>query len=296
MAVKVTLLLKWGRQAWSESHYWLGGNVPDKAEGPANVLAFRRSKLLAQDAYVYAARISDLVNPGHADLVTYDPPYQGQAFNINFGFVSSVPVPGAGLANEAALIDAGGDFADSFYHSRPALAAIPYGLVQSVNGVPFVNVAACPAWLSAFNSYSSLLLDTTWGFNIKTEGTKYSVLSIGGGNGIQVSLTTSVLFSPQPQDLIHVRGFRSHPTTRQRLAGLWRVDHVSVHAPIDGKADVFLYGSDTLPAASAFKLPGTVQSTGGLVIPYTRYNVDTGSTRKRGGSIGLPRGRSRTRV
>jgi hypothetical protein len=295
MSIRVTFIMRWGRQAWSETHYDAGRSDLAGGISDAVIVAPKRAALLGFDAFLTAARVSDPNTPGLSELITFNPPLQGQKFTINVGFITSIISDSVGLANDAVLVDAGGLIGARFHRSRPMLGAPPAGLIQSAAGVPSVRVDECPQWLTAFNAYAAELTNGSWGFGATNEGAANDVADVIGGNGAPIGIVTSNAFSPAPQTIVHVRGLRVHPQTRVRLAGIWRVGSV-VAGPGAGQNTVLLANSSTWPAGSLYHTPGTIQTASFAVAIYTRFLVGIGMTRKRGGTIGLPRGRSRTRA
>jgi hypothetical protein len=296
MTMRQTLLIQFGRQAWSETHYDLTSTqIGPQSEVRANILATKRAALLGMDAAVFACRTSDPTNPGNSELLRFNPAIAGPKFTINVGFLTSITVDNAGIANEAVMVDAGGVVGARFHHARIMLGAPPTGLIQSAAGVPVVQVAQCPQYQTNFNTLAAELTNGTWGFRVRNEGAAFPVQQVLGGNGNPILLVVDNAFTPPAQTLVHVRGFRVHPTTRRSLAGIWRT-LAPVAGPLPGTNSIGLSNSESMPAGSSYLLPGTLQTTAALIIQYTDFTVGTGVTRKRGGLIDLPRGRSRTRA
>lgn len=296
MTMRISLLMRWGDQAWSETHYdTIAEDIPG-AIGRTNTLATLRAAMLGFDAVVFGARISDPDRPGSSDLIAFNPPLFGQKFKISTGIATSFTSDSVGLANDAILVDAGAFINGRFYRSRPMLGAPPFGLIQSTNGVPIVRGDLCPDWAKAFSNFKLQMLNGFYGFRVKNEGATFAAQGITGGGGTApIGIICSNAFSPAPQILVHVRGFRVHPSTRITLAGLWRVQ-ATVAGPGVGQNTILLSNSETMPPGTSYLLPGSIQTAAPFISNYGQFDVDKGATRKRGGNLLLPRGRSRTRV
>jgi hypothetical protein len=220
----------------------------------------------------------------------------GQNFVISTGLITSFTSTSCGQANDAVMVDAGVLTNNHFYRSRPMLAAPPFGLIQSSGGVKQVRVDLCPAWQKAFNDFQNQMLNGGYGFRSKIEGTSYDAQALTGGGGLApIQVVVNNAFTPPAGTLVHVRGFRVHPSTRIPLAGMWR-SLAPVTGPLPGTNAIGLADSELMPPATAYKMPGSIQTAAAQYVQYGQFDIDTGVTRKRGGNLELPRGRARTRV
>jgi hypothetical protein len=179
------------------------------------------------------------------------------------------------------------------------LAGVPDDIIQYLPGtVGGYNPTG--AFSAALLSYLSVLTGgtagATWGFRSRSPQPFTNVLGVGTQAGYNNNAGVSTATNPgiPPGSEAYLKGFRTINPRVPNLSGAYQV--IAVIPPGSGNPNwVTVLGETGNVQGSNFEALGYIQP---LVFTYIKYvnGVAVRAThRKRGGSYGLPRGRSRVR-
>lgn len=293
MTMKVDLNMNLGRASWTETHYYLASSDFLTAAAAAATLANARSQLLGVGATMGPLRISDVPANRNVDDVQY-----------NHG-TGSWPADPTGLLyaaqhpNVALLVRLQGPTQNKLLY----LGGCPNKIFNqpggSVPGVTFDGVFNPP-----FFAYMGLLTNSggspgssPWGFRARNSTGELSATSLVQ-NAAYPGMIGVVTQSPptwsQGQE-VWLTGWRRINTGLPGLSGGWVVGGILAPVPpATGPWTTFLANSGGVSTTN-FRAPGQINGLNYSYVPYETYAVLKAVTRKRGGSYGAPRGRSRAR-
>jgi hypothetical protein len=282
------------KYAWTESHYWLTSGSPALANAiaPAQQLASYRVPCLGNGCSLTRIRLSSY--PANRETVDID--YSGAVSGPTW------PADPTGLLYSAsrsftALLGTftGQGTGQSNYY----LGGIPVSLGYTVPGdTTGVQWGSCPGFSSRAAALNSFLTDGAWGW--LTRGTTVTYTVQGVVTNAAVPGMIGLIWNPAAPlpavgSVVVVKGFRRINTRLPPLGGVWKVGQVLAGQPAAGQTSVFLFNSGAVPPANYLSL-----GSAGVFNPsfntYTFLQWVEIVSRKRGGSIGAPRGRSRIRA
>lgn len=295
MTIRVTFEMSSERSTWSESHYYLNASLPDfhstggalTALGQAaKDLGQARAGLLGINAQLDRARSSV---PGGNRLVDY----------LDFGQASGTwPTPGkqgkwtADQPNAAIVTNARTLIGRTF---RTYLAGIPDAVIQTVSGV-VGTLDPPPEFITPWLIYQGILTGGLWAAGIKSNPVSQPIVGLTQ-NAQFPSLIGVGMGLPLPGvdvgTRVQIRGMRRTNMAGKDLNGIWVVGG-TIPAPPAGATVYFLRDSAGVDPTNFWRM-GAMATLGVIYDPYVSINYDFGGTRKRGGSIGLPRGRLKSR-
>lgn len=284
--ILLTMEMSAGRQAWTESHYVIGATSIEGATLPALSLTQKRAALLGKYAEMDVIRLSER-NP------------LGRVFTVDFSFPSSGSWPATtvkgkwstDIANVALLLK-------METPGRPKLLYLA--------GVPDIVVAVDPTDVLAYNpdpTFSPLVqayidaLVSAFGYARRQNGPGQAVKKIGTDAGFpgMVYVQTGVAIGADVGDNVQVKGFRRSNLRSRSINGIWQVADVQTISGPPTVTNYFLRNSGGVDPLN-FTKNGTVAVQSYAVTAYQSGEVAKVVTRRRGGSIGLPRGRSKIRA
>ena len=299
--------------SWTEAYYWTGaspGALPEVAVAPAVQLANLRVPCLGTGAVLTRMRLSsvpanravwDILPPAFQTNPTWQPniyfiaPSSGSVTTIQANFsalFTNAARPGINVLIRLAS-------ADNRWRNL-FMGCPPTGLIhQETND----NTGLDWQWTADFNSrlvaFLNFLSSGTWAWlsRISSVG-QPATLSAGvapfaGLTVINVAVPFS--FPPGLPNQIIVRGFRRINTREPAVNGLWKVAGVIPPGGPGQPTGYALSNSGSVPINNyLFNGTGAAFNPQGETI--AGYYVIGAAERKRGGSLGLPRGRSRIRV
>lgn len=293
--LKLVIGFQQGRASPTESHYFVSAATFSTAIPQAVALLNLRAALLGGAAYITSAVIHDIANPRDVQLL--DP----SLYTFQGPYPVETEQPTAALENS--------DQPNSAVLVRINTNALPKNLYLSLipddiigtrfSNPPNVDFSANPAWIAAFTAWwggpnpsSASLCGGRWGNLQKTPTNKqvavpivpaapwaaYAALQLGGA---LAGVTGSKIL---------VKGFRRINPRLPGLSGVYKILQV-----LSGNTYV-LANTQAAQVANVQPEPGQAYDLAYTVTPYISATIVKGTTRKRGGSYGAPRGRSRTRA
>lgn len=284
--ILVTFEFSAGRQAWTESHYSIGTSNIDDTAIKADLLALARAALLGKYATLDVVRLSERDPIGRTATYDLSGPATGTWPVTTVKGKWSTDVP-----NVALLLKLQGA-------SRPKqlyLAGIP-DVVVAVDPTDVLAYNPDPSFTPAVTFYLNAL-KAQWGYRHRNNGVPGQIGAIVTNVGFpgMVGVTASFDIGSTLGNLVQVRGCRRLNLRSPSINGIWQVAGVIIATGPPPVYTTFLRASGGVDPSNFTKL-GTVALQGFQIVPYGDGEVAKVVTRKRGGSIGLPRGRSRTRV
>lgn len=292
MTIKVTMFFTCENYSWSEAHYYLGGTSFASTVIPASQLATLRSQLLGSFAVIEAVRFSAV-------------PANRQVYEL-----PSSNWPSGSLLVDPGLV--GGTYSDQPYsalliniqqaiaNKNLYLAGIPDGVIEVDPNYPNGYV---PSGNFAANLSNYMLFLTglgsgggSWGFRsrVKVPGTPVSAIGTQGGFGNNIGLVTAADPGVVAGEEAYLTGFRVLNPRVPGLAGAYET--LAVIPPSSGVATwTTVIGETGNVDPNNFLTLGRVAPLTWQYLAYNNWRVVRATHRKRGGSFGLPRGRSRVR-
>jgi hypothetical protein len=274
--------------SWSEAHYLLGIDQFNASIIPAGVLATVRNGLLGSFAGVTGVRLSQVP----ANRLTFDLPPSNWPATPPTGPIpdNQFDAPFTSLM----LKMQGAGATKNLY-----LAGIPDDIVQYLPGT-HGGYNPTGAFTSAINSYLSVLTASvgaaTWGFRSRLPQPFTNVLGVQSQAGYNNN--AGVVTATNPGVLVgqeaYLKGFRVINPRVPNLAGAYQV--IAVIPPGSGNPNwITVLGETGNVEGTNFEVYGYIQLLAFTYIQYVNGVVKRATHRKRGGSYGRPRGRSRVR-
>lgn len=289
--VKCTFQFSNDKYSWSEAHYWITGQTPtfQAAIAPAEQLGVYRIPLLGNGAQLNRIRLSlfpanrqvyDILYPGAQGAPVWPADPTGLVYSSSRSFTALL----------ARLQDVGGSWANVF------AAGVPASLAHSVAGdTTGLQWGSCPGFSTRWGQFVNFLTNGNWGW-LSRRDTTFAQAQALVTNAAFPSMIGVQTAAAIPQvgvgSQVLVKGFRRLNTRLQPLGGVWTVG--GVLAPVAPAVNwtYFLLNSGNVSTTN-YKGMGQI----GLLyqdfhIYASVWSIDI-TERKRGGSIGRPRGRSR---
>jgi hypothetical protein len=291
VTIKVTLFMGAEGYSWSESHYYLGTNDFGSTNGPAVSLAQLRNATLGQYANVLAARMSYV--PANRQVFEVD---LSQLFGSSQLFTA---IPGGDNSDQpfTALMM---NLQNLASNKNLYLAGIPDGVVVINPNFPN-GFEPGGDFANELKGYMNFLTGQgvstpAWGFRsrIKLPGTMVNAVASQPGYNNNIGVSTAVDPGIAAGSEANLTGFKRINTRVPSLAGAYEV--IAVIPPGSGNPNWITVLGETgnVQEDNFFKL-GVIAPLTFQYLPYQSWHVVRVTHRKRGGSFGLPRGRSRAR-
>lgn len=308
MPVKVELLMEAFGQSWSEAHYFIPSDDLVVATGFGAALAAWRALCLGIGAGVTAVRASKV--PGNRTT---------QSFNNSGAGWQPTPIADptktiwqATLPNVSLLLrlyhsGANAHPPKSLYLACPPTVAVQGGadLNQDVNivangGAAFLqNLRNYLRQLTGLSPPSPPVIQNTWGYRTRDDSgfqPAQGVVASAGAPAMVGIQTLTALIGIGAGMEVYVKGFRRENDEDPGLNGTWRVASVILSNPPTVPYNTYFLHNSGAVSPTNFVTYGIIMPNDYLYVPYDpNYDIVKAVTRKRGGSIGLRRGRLRTR-
>jgi hypothetical protein len=308
MPVKFEMLMQGFGQSWSEAHYFLPSDSLQAALAYSNVIAGARANCLGLGATVTAVRASAV--PGNRETASFN--NQGQGWAPQAVADAAHNVWQATLPNVALLIrfysTSGGFYPPkSLNLASPPTIAVQAGANQNLDDNLVANGGA--AFLLALKYYllnltgyfppSVATQQSVWGYRARDESgfePAQGVVASAGAPAMVGIQTTSPLIGVTAGGRVYVKGFRRLNDESPGLNGNWRVATFVPSNPPTVPYNTYYFLNSGGVSPTNFTTYGIIMPEEYVYVPYDpNYDIVKAVTRKRGGSIGLRRGRSRTR-
>ena len=291
MPMKATMIFRLGSATWSEAHY--SGTLTDPttpaAAAAAIQLAKKRVPLLGGGAFLVRLRLSRtdiprvVVNPSLAGVVTGQIPDAA-----NYDTFDAAPPNNCAVVR----VDNNAGSAANLY-----LGGVPQGALDITDTQP-QYWRWNSGYVNLWNAYVAELI-MNWKFRtvLAQVGVPVQALLNTLLPSPAIQLNTAVVIGPNlvaPFE-VTLSGFRRSNT---RLPGLSGIYTVTASGPAVAPLPGFLYtlGETGNVEEGNFTKLGKVALFSYAYTGYANINVTKAGTRKRGGSQGAPRGRSRPRT
>lgn len=301
----IRLIMKFadGRLAWSERHWFFQGPAtggPPPLSPPANLTsAVAAANLLVPLRAACLPATSTFLGA----VLSFDDAQRDGTIVAATGY-AKFPVTGAGpvLDPELALlvigesVVGGGPSYNSNFYVSPTFAS-------DVNDQTY-NPAGFPAWAVALDNYILGLVGPPagggWGYKavLKNSGVVAPAIAaaptiLPANNTFQFSF---LLVAPLPTfnqgDIVKITGVKQGKGATPRLNGRWFVVSLVGQVLTLGRK---YFPPFTSAASVNYIGGGNVNTTNYAIVPYTGVFVRNVVKHNRGGTLGLPRGRARTR-
>jgi hypothetical protein len=302
--LKVTLEMLQGRSSWTESHYYLSGSTIPAATPDFIALANARAACLGSGAYLTAIRLSEVpANRIVEDIGVAAPGLTGTWPTPDKKQQYAATLPNVALLMRLQSGQSGAGSSKSIYLACPPTINIGTGLGNTL------NVVIDGSFDTPLGSYMKLLTgsaktdgsdasapQTKWGYRSRANGNPSRVTALAFDANTPPNLLVTTLV-PVPGitagNMVWLSGFRRTARSGDALGGAYFVNKVTV--PVSPATSPYVYSitqaDDINPAG--FSVLGTIQQLEYVYPPYgLGYSVVKAVTRKRGGSLGAPRGRS----
>lgn len=277
--------------SWSESHYFLGGNDFVSAVLPAQTLVQNRKPLLGDYANLTACRLSYV-------------PANRQIYDLNRGAIltagaSFAMIPG-GNSSDQPFTSLMVNLQNQVANKNLYLAGIPDGVIQVNPNFPSgyepggdfdTQLSYYLGYLCGNNGGAG-----TWGFRSRLRNASIMINGLESQPGYNNNIGVSTAVNPgvPAGSEAYITGFKRINPRVPSLAGAYTV--VAVIPPGSGSANFVTVLQETGNVdPDNFLALGVISPLIFQYLPYQNYRVVRATHRKRGGSYGLPRGRSRAR-
>lgn len=288
MPVKLTMFFSLNRSAWSEAYLLNVSNSEVLPQGATDFVNTRCS-LLGVGAELFALRLSNF--PANRAVNDVDVSIFTSSGSWPTGMAS---IYNAAEPNVAVLVKCGSGGAGS---KNIYLAGCPTGLVRASGG-PQINLfpANPTGWASLFKNFQKALTSGLIGY--RTWLTTLRVQSLGLQSGPQVPPLIGVQL-PTVQawtvgQKVLLGGWRRVNPRAAGLSGIYTLAGVPPAGQVGPPYVYYLLNTSQVNPTN-FKSIGTVGLATFSFTAITSANLDEGTTRKRGGRVFLPVGRSSAR-
>jgi len=293
MPMKVTMQFVLGRSSWTESHYsrTFTDIYSNGAQAAALKLAGIRSALLGNGAALGRLRLSRTDVKRTINNVPLD-----GVVPATGSLPQDDPATDADIPNVSAILSC----SDQNGHTKNLyLAGIPEGTVEISQATP-LYFKFTGGWTKIYNAYVTELV-ANWNFRVKAPIQPATLVHVVQPTqtplpGVKITILSPLTGQPaDPPFEVDLVGFRRLNTRSPGLSGPY--DVIQVDSLVGPPAATVLYLADTGNVSPTnFTRLGTAAVMAFQYVPYQNIVVTKSGTRKRGGSIGAPRGRSRTRA
>lgn len=301
MAVKVTMYMEQGKATWSEAHYYIPATNPVDASDAAVALAGFRGACLGRNAYLVALRLSSFP----ANRVVYDIAFSPLNDTGTWPADPSGGNWSSDQANACLKVRMWGGVAAKTLN----LAGVPDNVILTGPAYPD-GYALGVDFDMVFDAYMSYLVaplgSSNWGFRTRLSEFPAQVVGLVSNAlypqmlGVVVGSALVSVAHPGHNlgvgEEVYLSGWRRRNTRVPGLEGAYEVLGVLPPAapPAVQNYTYFLANTGSVDPLNFLGL-GTVDVLDYMVTPYARWGISKAGTRKRGGSFGLPVGRSPTR-
>lgn len=294
MPIGVMLTLVCGRFAGVET--WYSRNAGDVSAGVAagRLLAEARAACLSSNCYVQGFRVfNTAVKFDVRNISLSDPVNEGA-----LGITGQLPAAAASLADvqtTSLLAKVYGSTGGRARTGNRELFGVPDNVCATT---PLGQRVYTPTanFLKGLAKYNAEILGS-WSFRVLAITPRHGITGLvvdsapPGLLGLRADLGGDALIAAGKR--VRVRG-SIRQTTMLRLNGLWTVSRVDAPVAPSTLSTVYLIGSSGYDA-NGYDPLGTVEGLDYAYCPAAEYQVIRPMGRKRGGSSGLPRGRSLAR-
>lgn len=292
MTVKLTMQFTLGRASFTESHYSRAYSDPF-GSGAANA-AFRLAGLrVALNGF---GTVLTRIRLSRTDVVrTVNNLNLNGAYTFTGQLADGLPADDSDIPNVSVVLNCN----DGAGHSKNIyLAGLPEACIELAgrSAQYFQFTAGVSA---AYTAYVTELV-ANWNFRVSAPvglGAQVNLLTPTAVPVPGIVLSTSIsipgVVTPAPFEVL-LKGFRRLGTRSPGLSGLYDVVNVQIVAGPPAVYNYTISGTGNVNADNFTRL-GTISGQVFSYVPYMNIAISKGGTRKRGGSAGLPRGRSKTR-
>jgi hypothetical protein len=284
------------RRSWTETHYALGATTLDSADGPAVNLGTLRAALLGSNAFVTGFRLSSVpanrqVEDGTGTNETGNWPSDPTGTQYD-----------SDLANIALMLRFTGQVAGPPVAAAPPknlfLAGVPAGVIEvgGTGGKDYVIGGPFSTALSAYGNYLAFSNQAYWGYRTRSDlGTiPAQGIVVNALSPSQIGIVCATLAGVVAGSEVYLTGWRREGTNLPGLSGPYTVASVTTVAGPPSISTYYLFNTGNVSPLNFVK-PGNIAPLNYTFAAYQSWQPIKAVTRKRGGSIGLPRGRSRVR-
>jgi hypothetical protein len=281
-------------KGWTETHvHRLASTIPSAVDDAIRLMN-ARTQLMGQGVRADELRLSDPAV--QRDSTVYFPgDYSGP--NILLSAATTTAWGNCDQPNACAILrlDIGVQRRSNLF-----MAGVPDLLLDTTAVI--LNYAAVPGWLTAYNTWRGLIVDTLtgrWGTRTRalpsenpkaTRRTviKYSLATVGPAYvGAVIALADDFAV---PGDLVQIRDVKVVNRGYRRPQGQWYVDARTVDTT-NSTVTYFLRGTEGINIGNITK-GGTIEGVVFTYAAYTASEIEGKGTRKRGIGLSRPRGRS----
>jgi hypothetical protein len=291
MTIRFTLQMQDENQTFSETYWSNTGTDPSdpQAQSTADSLAKARALLLGTGASLFNCRIGATTTPRSVFNKRYNPPLSGNWLT---------PSPGGSWAAEfgnAALLVAHQSTGGK--ETRAYMAGMPAVIFGDQTGdTTGLNIP--PAWTLNWGLWVAELSSGSFAFRYKYNPQSMPVQGLTTAAQYP-SLCGVVLANALPVagvgDRLQLQGFKRTNPSSKDLNGIWQVAGILQAAAPVNTVTYFLMDSQAVDTNNFWKL-GTAATIGYNYATINNVQYLRAGSRKRGESIGLRRGRSKTKA
>jgi hypothetical protein len=284
MTVKVTLMMSLGKASWSEAHFLAGADSFSAAQSNAVALANARAGMLGGDATIDAVRLSLFAVPRYVEYL------DGSLFSDSGSWSGDTEEYTGNHPNLALLCRA----SSSGDQKNLYLAGFPEAIAQQ--GTTFKGgYIPNSQFITRFAAFKAALLN---GFSFparlftgsqRCSGPLVQNAQFPGMVGVPTAAAVGLAVGDQA----YVYGFRRINTKIGHINGLWQVRGILAGAA-PGSVIYFLANTSGVDPNNFFVL-GNIVANQHTFENYSDLVAKKVVSRKRGATLGAPRGRSRTR-
>ncbi|HEX8809733.1 MAG TPA: hypothetical protein VF760_12145 [Xanthobacteraceae bacterium] len=290
MTIRVTLQFADERQTWSETYYYQAASAPDDGAllYQAQLLANVRSRMLGRNAGLTRVRLSSVDNPRTVHNMDFVPP-------LTMGWP---PDPAGGTYNaefgDAALL------VKSTCQNDREVRGYQAGHPCVIFGTkPGDNTGLTPqaGWLTEWGYWQNVITNGQWSLRFKINPQNTQIQDIGQSAqypnmaGIQ---SASALTGVDTGSFVQITGCKRTNMQALDLNGTWQVHAVQPPPQPGQPAVTWLRDSMGIDKSNFWRL-GVMSSIDHTFSPINYHSYERAGSRARGESIGLRRGRSKTR-
>lgn len=290
MTVKATFFFQQNRYSWSEAHYLTQYTAPADAQNPCIAYANLRTPILGDYAIMVGIRISH-VDPATREVFDVDP----ALFSVAPVWPPDVP-PGTYSSDIATtsvltrMTGAAGGSKNWYVAGCPdvTIETGPTAKLDIVSGSP-------PGWLTKVNAFFESLFGA-WSYRSINNQFPSQAISAPVTNALYpqtVGIVTAGSLGVVAGQHVYLTGWRRINPRSKGLSGYYRVAAVlQPVAPATTPYTYFLASTGNVNPLN-FTAPGQISVVSYTYPTYVDYALVKAVSHKRGGSYGLPRGRSR---
>jgi hypothetical protein len=296
VTIKVTLELLQERRAWTEAHYAITAATFADAAAPATNLGILRAACCGNKATLTGIRLSEVPANRVVDDVPFPGPYGGTWPSDPTNLVYD-----SAFGNMALLFSMTGLIA-SATAAPPKhlyLAGLPVETFQvgAGGGDDFTLTGPVNAAVSAYLNYLAFAGQQYWGYRTRSNlnRTQAQGLVTNALTPVQIGVVAPTLPGVVAGSEVFLTGWKRTNTRIQGLEGAFRVASVTTAAGPPSISTYYLFNTGNVSPLN-FNDPGFITPLSFQFAAYQSWDPVKTVTRKRGGSLNGPRGRSRVRI